>query len=294
MSRDGSRPAARAGYGDRYSHASRPSSRGAASYSRSPSRYAREASGADAVYSTASERRRAHYSDSRWPGPDERTRSSPSHQMAIDEARPGVSDSANPLPPPPPPPPPSTQRQGSPSRGYSSRMYRRRSRTPKRDTGNSARTPYAGRHEYDAHGKSLSNGGSYHASAQHSRGHSPGANAGAGAGAGGPAMAAAEPAAPPALVLPAFSHGTDLFISRFPELDEWLKARAQVREQDKRILELSAAARRTGFELSYAGWAVQQAEGQAQLAMWHIERAEQGLDAVSGRSLITASTPGEL
>ncbi|KAJ2833816.1 hypothetical protein GGI24_000686 [Coemansia furcata] len=297
---DDDRRADRPGYGDRYHPASRPLSRDARSYSRSPSRYTREA---DSAYG---ERRRAHYGESRWPGPDDRSRSSPSHHATTDDAPLEGSDSAN-----PPPPPPPMQSSGSvhgpslhgsytrtdspsyhqhshdsPYRGYSSRHYQRQSRTSRAGTSRS-RAPYASRHEQDGHSRSPSNGGSYSQSYQHSRGQSPGAAASAGAG------AATEPVLPE-LVLPAFSHGTDLYISRFPELAEWLEARAQVREQAKRILELSAVSRKTGFEMAYAGWGVHKAEGQAQLALWQIERAEQGLGATGGRSLMVSSALNDL
>ncbi|KAJ2815124.1 hypothetical protein FBU31_007048, partial [Coemansia sp. 'formosensis'] len=239
------RRADRPGYGDRYHPASRPLSRDARSYSRSPSRYTREA---DSAYG---ERRRAHYGESRWPGPDDRSRSSPSHHATTDDVPLEGSDSVNP-PPPPPPMQSSSSAHGpslhgsytrtdspsyhqhshdSPYRGYSSRHYQRQSRTSRAGTSRS-RAPYASRHEQDGHSRSPSNGGSYSQSYQHSRGQSPGAAASA-------AVAATEPVQPE-LVLPAFSHGTDLYISRFPELAEWLEARAQVREQAKRILELSA------------------------------------------------------
>ncbi|KAJ2876796.1 hypothetical protein GGH93_000494 [Coemansia aciculifera] len=295
---DDDRRADRLGYNDRYHQASRPISRNAGSYSRSPSRYAREA---DASYG---ERRRSHYGESRWPGPDDRSRSSPSHQITADEAPLDGSDSANPPPPPPPMQssssahgPPSFgnyPRTGSPSyhqhsqdspyRGYSSRQYHRQSRTSKAGA-SSSRAPYASRHEHEGHSRTPSNGGSYSQSYQPSRGQSPGA--------GFPVAATTEPVLPE-LVLPAFTHGTDLYISRFPESTEWLEVRAQVREQAKRILELSTGSRKTGFEMAYAGWGVHKAEGQAQLALWQIERAEQGLGAVSGRSLMASSALSDL
>ncbi|KAJ2785088.1 hypothetical protein GGI18_003376 [Coemansia linderi] len=89
-------------------------------------------------------------------------------------------------------------------------------------------------------------------------------------------------------------HGTDLYISRFPESAEWLEVRAQVREQAKRILELSANSRKTEFEMAYATWGVHRAESQTQLALWQIERAEQGLGAAVGRSLMDDSALNDL
>ncbi|KAJ1911866.1 hypothetical protein GGI09_005532 [Coemansia sp. S100] len=300
---DDDRRADRLGYSDRYHQASRPISRNAGSYSRSPSRYAREA---DSAYG---ERRRSHYGESRWSGPDDRSRSSPSHQITADEVPLDGNDSANPPPPPPPMQGSSSAhgpssfgnytRTGSPSyhqhsqdspyRGYSSRQYHRQSRTSKAGA-SSSRAPYASRHEHEGHSRSPSNGGSYSQSYQPSRGQSPGAGFPAAAAV---ASATTEPVLPE-LVLPAFSHGTDLYISRFPESAEWLEVRAQVREQAKRILELSAGSRKTGFEMAYAGWGVHKSEGQAQLALWQIERAEQGLGSVAGRSLMDGSALSDL
>ncbi|KAJ1671134.1 hypothetical protein GGF38_001029 [Coemansia sp. RSA 25] len=312
-SRDDDRRADRAAYSDRHHHASRPMSRDAGSYSRSPSRYARDAGGADTGYSgAASERRRAHYGEARWPVPDNRSRSPPSHQTATDEAPLDGSDSTNPPPPPPPPPMQSNgsthgpssfgshtrtdspsyhqHSQDSPYRGYSSRQYHRQSRSSKAGV-SSSRTPYASRHEYEGHSRSPSNGGSY----QPSRGQSPGTGPSTSFPVAVAAAAAAtEPPVQPELVLPPFSLGTDLYISRFPESAEWLEIRAQVREQAKRVLELASGSRKTEFEMTYAGWGVHKAEGQAQLALWQIERAEQGLGAASSHSLITASALNDL
>ncbi|KAJ2415700.1 hypothetical protein GGI10_001518 [Coemansia sp. RSA 2530] len=287
---EGDRRTDRHGYGDRHQQASR-------SYSRSPSRYAREAD------SSFSERRRAHYSKARWPRPEDQPCSSPTHQFTADETPLDGGDSANPPPPPPPPMQASGSAQGASSfgnyartssplyhqqpqdsshRGYSSRQYNRHSRASRSGTSRT-RTPYAGRHEHEGHSPTPSNGGSYGQGYQHSRAQSPGAVA----------AAAAEPVLPE-LVLPAFSHGTDLYISRFSESAEWLEVRAQVREQAKRILELSANSRKTEFEMAYATWGVHRAESQTQLALWQIERAEQGLGAAVGRSLMDDSALNDL
>ncbi|KAJ2744119.1 hypothetical protein GGI20_003226 [Coemansia sp. BCRC 34301] len=308
--RDEDRRIDRSAYGDRYHHASRPMSRDAGPYSRSPSIHARDTSGANAAYGgSTGECRRSHYGESRWPGSEDRPRSPHPHLVDTDEAPLDGSDPANPPPPPPPPPVQSSgsahgtssfggyTRTGSPLyhqhsqdssyRSYSSRQLRRQSRSFKAGA-SSSRTPYVIKHEYDSHSRSPSNGGSYHPS----RGQSPGA----GASVAPPVMdaAASEPPVQPELVLPPFSHGTDLYISRFPESSEWLEIRAQVREQAKRVLELSSGSRKTGFEMTYAGWGVNKAEGQAQLALWQIERAEQGLGAVSSHSLMAASTLNDL
>ncbi|KAJ2490838.1 hypothetical protein IWW37_002838 [Coemansia sp. RSA 2050] len=284
---EGDRRYDRHGYGDRYQQASR-------SYSRSPSRYAREA---DSSFG-----RRAHYSKARWSRSEDQPCSSPTHPFTAEETPLDGGDSANPPPPPPPPmqaggsapgAPPfgnytrtnsplyRQQSQDSSYRGYSSRQYNRHSRASRTGTSRT-RTPYAGRHEHEGHSPTPSNGGSYGQGYQHSRGQSPGAGAGA-----------TEPVLPE-LVLPALSHGTDLYISRFPESAEWLEVRAQVREQAKRVLELSAGSRTTEFEMAFASLGVHRAESQIQLALWQIERAEQGLGAVVGRSLMDDSTFNDL
>ncbi|KAJ2891861.1 hypothetical protein GGI21_005751, partial [Coemansia aciculifera] len=224
----------RSAYGDRYHHASRPMSRDARSYSRSPSRYARDTGGPDASYGGASnDRRKSHYGEPRRPSSEERPRSPPLQPVATEELLLDGSDLANPPPPPPPPPMQSSAsahgpssfrgyaRTDSPShnqhsqdpvyRSYSSRQYSSQSRSVKPGI-SSSRTPYTGRHEYEGHSRSPSNGGSY----QPSRGQSPGAGPTANAPIAGVPVAAvaAEPPVQPEMMLPPFSLGTDLYISR--------------------------------------------------------------------------------
>ncbi|KAJ2824164.1 hypothetical protein IWW50_003459 [Coemansia erecta] len=270
---DGSR--GRSGYEERYRREDRSASRGGVPRSRSPRGYPRGAEGADAMYDGPSDYRRSRYADSRWPG-SSRHPASPSRRDAGDAVpMEGVDPRLS--PPPPPPMAPYDQGRGSPYRGYPPRPSRRPSRTPKGGMHGqpNSRTPYGGRYEHEDHSRDPSNGGHYQGYG--SRAQSPGPNM---------PYAAAE--APPELVLPMFSHGTDLYISRQPESSEWLEVRQQVREQTKRILELTAKTRKSGFELSYSDWGVLKADGQMQVALWQVERAEQGLGA-SDRSLIDTS-----
>ncbi|KAJ2365052.1 hypothetical protein IW150_006318 [Coemansia sp. RSA 2607] len=101
------------------------------------------------------------------------------------------------------------------------------------------------------------------------------------------------PPPPPELILPPLVHGTDLFIARMPEAEEWIEAREKAREQAKRILETSANARRTAFDLVHVGWNVLKADSQVQLAVWQLERAEGGL-GLADRSLLETEGIGEI
>ncbi|KAJ1889076.1 hypothetical protein LPJ66_008227 [Kickxella alabastrina] len=217
------------------------------SRSRSQSR-----SRAAAVQPRDEEERRRHYAHS------------PRHASRSPRTGLDVADSAN----PPPPPPPPLQLPESPYRsaGYSSRGYRRLSRTPKSgsryDTGHASRT--------------LSPDANHMGSAQQPLQQQPPPP---------PIQQQQQHMHLPELELPLFAHGTDLFISRMPEAAEWLAMRGQVREQSRRILEASATARRSAFDLVHAGWAVLKAESQAQVACLQLERAEIGLSSAT-RSLM--------
>ncbi|KAI8324114.1 hypothetical protein GQ54DRAFT_302906 [Martensiomyces pterosporus] len=311
---------ARFDHGDsRYAHSARPLSRGA-SRSRSPTAYSREPRASNGSYeSAAGDSRRHMYGDSMGIAPAGAGSRSPvsGRLYASPSAQPhrpddlGSADSTNP-PPPPPPMPHAHSTHGQPSRGaerpgspsyyqthdtpyrtYSSRSLRRQSGTPKGGSHSmsSSHTPYGSRYEYEAHSRNSSMGGHYHGTQgyQQSRVQSPGANphyGGNGSGLHGDrGSGSGSSGAPQDQVLPAFENGTDFCISKFPESEEWLKARERAREQARRVKDLSASARKTGFELAYANWSVQRADAQVQLAAWQIERAEQGLES-SGRSLI--------
>ncbi|KAJ1889097.1 hypothetical protein LPJ66_008215, partial [Kickxella alabastrina] len=238
-----------AGRSDRY-HGDRARSPTPRRRSRSRSR---SRSRAAVVQPRDEEERRRHYAHS------------PRHASRSPRTGLDVADSAN----PPPPPPPPLQLPESPYRsaGYSSRGYRRLSRTPKSgsryDTGHASRTlsPDAG-HVGSAQQQPLQQ-----------QPPPP------------PIQQQQQQMHLPELELPLFAHGTDLFISRMPEAAEWLAMRSQVREQSKRILEASAAARRSAFDLVHAGWAVLKAESQAQVACLQLERAEIGLGSAT-RSLM--------
>ncbi|KAJ2228282.1 hypothetical protein H4R99_006092 [Coemansia sp. RSA 1722] len=240
-----------------------------------------------------------------------------SRAMEADESA-GASESANPPPPPPPLPhhgssthgqdPAGLYKEDSPYRGYpSSRSHRRSSRTPRLGShgGSHSRPPYNSRYDYDgSHSREPSSGAGYYGGGNGSGYHGSRINS--------PDMAMhnhqqqQQQHQPPQLlshsqsqsqlqlqqqpmvpeqILPGYAHGTDLYISRMPESLEWLEAREMVREQEKRVLEISVAARRTAFDLVYAQWNVLKAESQAQLAGWQLERAEQGLGSAD-RSLL--------
>ncbi|KAJ1890759.1 hypothetical protein LPJ81_005878, partial [Coemansia sp. IMI 209127] len=251
----------RAAYSHRYRAESRPASpRGVRSYSRSP-----------------------RHGDQRWHGRD--MYRSPSRQLrgGADLEATEMSSDANALPPPPPPPPPPMVHSSSvhsqppsmplpgdgaraspppyhdsPYRGgYSSRSYRRDPRTPRG----------GGSYDYSGHSRDPSAGG-YHAGHNASRGHSPGA-AGSRYGVGNEALPPPPP--PPPLpveqpLFPEYKYGTDLHVSRHVEPAEWLEARQQLRDHTRRVLEVSAAARKTAFELSYAKWGVLKTDSLVQLA----------------------------
>ncbi|KAJ2239087.1 hypothetical protein GGH97_005160, partial [Coemansia sp. RSA 475] len=140
-----------------------------------------------------------------------------------------------------------------------------------------SRTPYGGRYENEGHSRDPSN---THYQGFGSRVPSP-----------GPSVPYASD--PPEIPYPTFTHGTDLYITRQAECSEWLEARQNVREQTKRILELTAKTRKTGFELTYADWGVLKSDAHMQLAVWQVERAEQGLGA-SDRSFIDAVHSNDL
>ncbi|KAJ2362181.1 hypothetical protein H4S01_004909 [Coemansia sp. RSA 2610] len=287
-------------YGDQYRRGDRSASRGDVPRSRSPRGYSRGADAGDYAHDAAAQ----DYRRSRWPGSGRQPASPPRH--AADDGAPMAGGELRQSPPPPPPMPHSSSMHGSqygraspspydqerspPYRGYPPRSQRRRSRTPKGSMQGppSSRAPYGGRYEYEGHSRDPSSGGHYQGYG--SRAPSPGANS-QHYGAGGEAPPPPPPAAPE-LSLPPFSYGTDLYITRQPESGEWLEVRQQVRDQTRRILELSARARKTGFELGYADWGVLKADSQVQMALQQVERAEQGLDA-SDRSLMDTS-PAEL
>ncbi|KAJ2551114.1 hypothetical protein EV175_003814 [Coemansia sp. RSA 1933] len=254
-------------YSHRYRPESRPGSpRGMRAYSRSP-----------------------RHGDQRWHGSSRDAYRSPSRpQRGGAELEPELTDmygDASAVLPPPPPPPPMMHsssmhsqtsglpplgdgaprissppsRHGSPYRGgYSSRSYRRDTRTPRGGAS----------YEYGGHSRDPSGGG-YHAGHGASRGHSP---------------PPPPPPPPPPLapveqppMFPEFRYGTDLHVARHAEAGEWLEARQQLRDHARRVLELSAVSRKTAFELTYAKWGVLKSDSLVQLAAWQLERAEQGL-----------------
>ncbi|KAJ2783929.1 hypothetical protein H4R18_001412 [Coemansia javaensis] len=263
----------RADHGDRYQrHEGRAASRPAQSRSRSPRGYGRESAAAAAPADDMFSTQHSDYQRPRYVAEPQR------HGSTSRRGSPPPAEGTG-SPPPPPPPPPlapgATHDQpygagtaspahadGSPYRGFPPRSQRRASRTAR------------------ARGREYSQ-----ASTSGGRGHDyGGSRAESPAPSSGPHGPGAEPPAPDAAPA-AVGAGTDLVISRYPGAAEWLAVREQVREQRKRVLELAARARRTGFELAYADWGVQKADSLVQLAVWQLERAEQGLGA-STRSLI--------
>ncbi|KAJ1943151.1 hypothetical protein FBU59_002998 [Linderina macrospora] len=198
-----------------------------------------------------------------------------------------VDDASNPPPPPPPMVPHSQSMHGqsgsypdAPYRSYSSRNLRRQ-----------AGTPYNSRYEYDGqpppprHGRQQSMGSvPYQNGYPQPREQSPGLAAISQPNAGHyavqqPVQQQQQNIQPPPPPPEPTRVGSDLCIARGADTAEWLEAREKAREQAKRVQELTAATRRTGFELAYSNWGVQKADGQMQLANWHLERAEQGLNA---------------
>ncbi|KAJ2161623.1 hypothetical protein GGF46_001305 [Coemansia sp. RSA 552] len=270
----------RAEYEDRYRRVDRSASRGAGGESRSPRRgYSRGPDAVDEANEAARGYRRSRYSEGRWTMSN-RHYASPSRRAGGEPAGadgPSVTHS----PPPPPPMPRAATVHGSQfggARGTGSSPYEHDS--PHHGYGSRAqawppRTPRGG-----AHGQ-----GPAHAAhpSRYDEGHSRNPSGGGGR---------SPPPPPPPEQAPAVQgRGTDLFISRYAEADEWLATREQVREQAKRILELAEKTRKTGFELMYSGWGVLKADSQVQLAMWQVDRAEQGL--AMDRSAIDSSL-GEL
>ncbi|KAJ1965697.1 hypothetical protein GGI12_000596 [Dipsacomyces acuminosporus] len=323
--RDDIRPARRDGSMDRYmdpAYPSRPLSRGV-SPSRSPLGYSREPRTANAVYDAAeSTSRRQMYpghmgirhsdaggANSRSPI-SRHHYGSPSTQPSGAAGAFSSADTSNPPPPPPPMPQEHSsnghssrsvgERPESPShyqphdmhyRTYSSRSIRHHSGTPIRGSYSmsSSHTPYGGRNEHESHSRNSSTSGHYHGnqSYQQSRMHSPSGNQQYGGGSGlGDAGASQQEGEAPVL-----GSGADYCISKIPGNEEWLDAREQARDHGKRVRGLSTTARKTGFELSYANWGLHKAETQVQLALWQLERAEQGLES-GGRSLIDSTLNG--
>ncbi|KAJ2483960.1 hypothetical protein IWW56_000106 [Coemansia sp. RSA 2131] len=263
------RSASRGRCDDRYRRDNRSASRGVPR-SRSPRGYQQRTDNVEPMHD--SEYRRSRYGDSHWTNTDRHE--SPSKHVDVVPME-GVDSRMS--PPPPPPMAPYDQGRGSPYGNYSSRSQRRPSRTPKGAHGqSSSRAPYGGRYENEGHSRDASN---THYQGFGSRAPSPGPNV-------------PYASDPPEVPYPAFTRGTDLYITRQAECSEWLEARQNVLEQTKRILELTARTRKTGFELKYADWGVLKADAQMQVAVWQVERAEQGLGA-SDRSLIvdTMHTP---
>ncbi|KAJ2456324.1 hypothetical protein EV183_000251 [Coemansia sp. RSA 2336] len=279
----------RGGY-DRYGD--RPRSRGAAARSRSPRGYARDMDAARDMHDDGYGYGRPQHADSHWPESRRMPPSPPrysSREAAMEGGEPHMS------PPPPPPMAHTGSMHGShyargspgydhgaesPYRGYS-RPSRRESRTPRTPRSGMhgqphPRTSYGGRYEHEGHRRESSVGGQF--PGYGSRGPSPGPSHYASAD-------VPPPPQPPGPPLPAHARGTDLFISRQDDAEDWLELRQQLREQSKKTLELSARARKTGFEMGYADWGVMMADGQVQVALWQVERAEQGLGATD-RSLI--------
>ncbi|KAJ2714639.1 hypothetical protein H4R19_001619, partial [Coemansia spiralis] len=280
-------PRGRGDHDERYYPEARPVSRGAQSRSRSPRGYARGGDAGDPPYGTPRDYRRSRYGEPRWNGSARRGYGSPPSPPPPPPPpqRYGPSDtgpteetgSRMQSPPPPPPPMAYTHTshsqpyaEGSPHRDYP-RGQRRPSRSRARDHSD-PQTPHRARHEYEGHNRAPS-GGRHH----DSRGQSPGAQYGSG------------PAPFPDIALPAYTVGTDLLISRCADAAEWLAVREQVREQQRRVQELAAKARRTGFELAYANWGGLKADSQVQIAAWQLERAEQGLSSTNSRSLLDAA-----
>ncbi|KAJ1753975.1 hypothetical protein LPJ58_004867 [Coemansia sp. RSA 1591] len=264
------RSASRGRCDDRYRRDDRSASRGVPR-SRSPRGYQQRTDNVEAMHD--SEYRRSRYDDSHWTNKDRHE--SPAKHV---DAAPMEGVDSRMSPPPPPPMAPYDQGRGSPYGNYSSRPQRRPSRTPKGVHGQpSSRTPYGGRYENEGHSRDPSN---THYQGFGSRVPSP-----------GPSVPYASD--PPEIPYPTFTHGTDLYITRQAECSEWLEARQNVREQTKRILELTAKTRKTGFELTYADWGVLKSDAHMQLAVWQVERAEQGLGA-SDRSFIDAVHSNDL
>ncbi|KAJ1952332.1 hypothetical protein EC988_003615 [Linderina pennispora] len=196
-----------------------------------------------------------------------------------------ADDASNP-PPPPPPMVPHSQSMHSHSGSYPDAPYRSySSRNLRRQTG----TPYNSRYEYDSqpppprHGRQQSMGSVQYPNGYHQqRDQSPGSAAMHRANSSH--YAAQQPlqqqtSLPPPPPPEPTRIGSDLCIARGSDTAEWLEAREKAREQAKRVQELTAATRRSGFDLAYSNWGVQKADGQMQLANWHLERAEQGLNA---------------
>ncbi|KAJ2845272.1 hypothetical protein IWW36_004850 [Coemansia brasiliensis] len=287
----------RGGYDDRYGHAERPRSRGTIARSRSPRGYARGMDSARDMHDDGYGYGRPQHADSRWPDSRRMPPSPPRHSsrdaaaMSMEGVEPHMS-------PPPPPPmahagsihgshygrgsPGHDHGAESPYRGYP-RQSRRASRTPRTPRSGMhgqphSRTSYSGRYEHEEHRREPSTSGQFQSYG--SRGPSPGPPPAHYANTDVP-----PPPQPPGPPLPPHAHGTDLFISRQENADEWLEVRQRLREQSKKTLELSARARKTGFEVGYADWGVMMADGQVQVALWQVERAEQGLGAAD-RSLI--------
>ncbi|KAJ2746685.1 hypothetical protein H4S06_005208, partial [Coemansia sp. BCRC 34490] len=253
--------------------------------------------------------------DQRWYGGARDSHRSPARHSR-DATEPDDSgDAGSALAPPPPPPPPplahsssvhghhqpplgdATRNSTPPTHhdspyrgGYASRSYRRGPRTPR-----------SGAYEYSPHSRDHSVGGYHQGHAAASRGHSPGGRQRYDAGPGEAAVAEhhlqqnqsqgqsqlqLQPQPQPQQPLfPEFKYGSDLHVSRHAEAAEWLDTRQQLRDATARVVELSAAARKSAFEMSYAKWGVLKTDSLVQLAAWQLERAEQGL-GLSERTMI--------
>ncbi|KAJ2080190.1 hypothetical protein H4R24_003239 [Coemansia sp. RSA 988] len=285
-------------YEDQYrSRIGRSTSRGAQELSQSPRGQMRGFGNLESPYYAEQDYKRSRYSDARWDESSRHYDSTTAHGHGEPVS---AEDTASRVRSPPPPPPMlhvgsghgqsygNSSRMGSPRyenetlyRDYSGRPQRRLPRTPMSATHGQpdSRNAYGDSHEYERHSRDPSNEGRQRQSHHSSHAPSPSASN------MHPGMAIGDV---PELALPAYSSGVDLYISRNPDNSDWLAVREQVREQSKRILELSARARKTGFELSYANWSMQKAESQVQLATWQLERAEHGL-GLSDRTLIESA-----
>ncbi|KAJ2609395.1 hypothetical protein H4S08_004073 [Coemansia sp. RSA 1365] len=280
----------------------RSTSRGAHRLSQSPHGHVRGFSNIESPYYADQDYKRSRYGDARWDESGRHYDSTATHasgEFATSE------DVASRVRSPPPPPPMlhvgsgHGQSYGSASRmesphyehdsmyhDYSTRANRRLPRTPMSAAHGQpdSRNAYGSRFEYEHHSRNPSSEGRHHQSYHGSHAPSPSASN------MHPGMSID---AVPELGLPAYSSGVDLYISRNSETNDWLAVREQVREQSKRILEISARARKTGFELSYANWGMQKADSQVQLATWQLERAEHGL-GLSDRTLIESAALSDL
>ncbi|PIA19508.1 hypothetical protein COEREDRAFT_12872 [Coemansia reversa NRRL 1564] len=280
----------------------RSASRGAHRLSQSPHGNVRGFSNIESPYYAEQDYKRSRYGDTRWDESGRHYDSKTTHALGELAASEDVALRVR-SPPPPPPilhvgsghgqPYESSSRMESPHyendslyHDYSTRAHRRLPRTPiSAAHGQSdSRNAYGSRFEYEHHSRNPSSEGRHHQSYHGSHAPSPSASN------MHPGMATD---AVPELGLPAYSSGVDLYISRNSETSDWLAVREQVREQSKRILEISARARKTAFELSYANWGMQKAESQVQLATWQLERVEHGL-GLSDRTLIESAALSDL